>query len=89
MQESSVQFLVSAKVHHDPPKKNPNRQDFWHRELLISKWDDKIEQGNRVQELNAAATVTILKRPERIKELLTKFLIAETEQSDMVYNVSK
>lgn len=56
---------------------------------MISKWDEKIEQENRVQELNAAATVTILKRPERVKELLTKFLIAETEQSDMVYNVSK
>lgn len=46
-----------------------------------------IVQENMVQEANAAATVTLSEGQTPVKELLTKFLREEKEQSDMVDNV--
>lgn len=60
---------------------------FFDTELLSSKWDENIVQENMVQEANAAATVTFSEGQTPVKELLTKFLREEKEQSDMVDNV--
>jgi hypothetical protein len=86
MHKSSVQFLVSAKLHCDPPKKILTGL-FFDTEPLSSKWDENIVQENMVQEANAAATVTFSEGQTPVKELLTKFLREEKEQSDMVDNV--